>query len=90
MKEKHVYVFLTYLKSLLPVTKLIEAMVYCFIRVFSNLDADYIKLEFLVKKIIGEDILSEEEKVYELVYCKGIQEGLFNSRQHFSTHEQAH
>lgn len=51
-------------------------MVYCFIRLFSNLDADYIKLEFLVKKLIGEDRVSEDEKVYELIYYNQQELGL--------------
>jgi hypothetical protein len=56
-------------------------MVYSFVRVFANLDTDYIKLEFLVKKIVGEGRLNEDEKVGELVYCAvGQEEGLHNAR----------
>jgi len=43
-KEKCFYIFLTHLKSLLPVTKLYEAMIYCFILVFSSGESDSIKL----------------------------------------------
>jgi hypothetical protein len=56
-------------------------MVYSFVRVFANLDADCIKLEFLVRKILGEDRLGEEDKVGELVYCTlGLEEGLHHVR----------
>lgn len=82
--------FLTYLQSLLPIKNVLQAMVYCFIRVFSNLDADYIKLEFLVKKLIGEDRVSQDEKVYELIYYNeqeqvltGMVEGLVKSEEYF-------
>ncbi len=56
-------------------------MVYSFVRVFANLDADCIKLEFLVRKMLGEDRLGEEDKVGELVYCViGQEEGLHHAR----------
>lgn len=56
-------------------------MVYSFVRVFANLDTDCVKLEFLVKKIVGEDRLGEDEKVGELIYCTlGQEEGLYHAR----------
>ena len=65
-------------------------MIYCFIRVFSNLDTDYIKLEFLVKKILGEDRISEDERVYDLVYCSlNNEEKLYNVKKFYDNYNES-
>ena len=65
-------------------------MIYCFIRVFSNLDTDYIKLEFLVKKILGEDRISEDERVYDLVYCSlNNEEKLYNVKKFYDHYNES-
>lgn len=66
--EERIVVFLNFLSSLGQFKNLLEACIYILITMYRGWEEEQMKLDYLVKKHLGEEKLSEDTKIINLFY----------------------